>query len=391
MHIPDAVLSPTVAAATSIVAAGGLAVCLWKLKHDLAERTPVLMGVMSAFVFAAQMVNFPLYPLPISGHLLGGVLSAVLLGPWAGAVVIAAVLIVQCLLFGDGGVTALGANFVNMGLIGSIGGYAIYAPVRRSMRGRAGIIVGGMAAAWFSVLLASGAFAVELAASGRRADFLNVLAWMALVHAAIGIGEALITGLVLRFLLLVRPDLIEDDASVGSSTAQRWGQVAAGGLGVALAVAIFLAPFASKHDDGLEWVGRKLGFSKEETPVLAAPIPDYQLHLPGLSYIPAATAMAGALGTLFVFGAGFGLARVFSPRTIAVTGVGRVPVALRRTRVGNPTAAEAFDHAAGRSANFPTSPSKTSASRLRRFPATLPLPRPQPPPENSPRPMGAPG
>ena len=134
MHIPDAVLSPAVAAATSVVAAGGLAVCLWKLKHHLAERTPVLMGVMSAFVFAAQMVNFPLYPLPISGHLLGGVLSAVLLGPWAGAVVIAAVLIVQCLLFGDGGVTALGANFVNMGLIGSIGGYAIYAPLRRAMR-----------------------------------------------------------------------------------------------------------------------------------------------------------------------------------------------------------------------------------------------------------------
>ena len=92
--------------------------------NTICERTPVLMGVMSAFVFAAQMVNFPLFPLPISGHLLGGVLSAVLLGPWAGAVVIAAVLIVQCLLFGDGGVTAIGANFVNMGLIGSIGGYA---------------------------------------------------------------------------------------------------------------------------------------------------------------------------------------------------------------------------------------------------------------------------
>jgi len=320
MHIPDAVLSPAVAAATSAVAAGGLAVCLWKLKHHLAERTPVLMGVMAAFVFAAQMVNFPLYPLPISGHLLGGVLSAVLLGPWAGAVVIAAVLIVQCLIFQDGGVTALGANFVNMGLIGSIGGYAIYAPLRRAMRGRLGILVGAMAAAWFSVLLASGAFAVELAASGRRAGFLNVLALMALVHAAIGIGEALITGLVLRFLLLVRPDLIEDDASDGSSSTQRWGQVVAGGLGVALAVAVFLAPFASEYDEGLEWVGGKLGFLQEGTPVLAAPIPDYQLRVPGLSYVPAVTAFAGALGTLIVFGAGFGLARVFSRRTTAMTG-----------------------------------------------------------------------
>ena len=229
-----------------------------------------------------------------------------------GAVVIAGRPIVQCLLFGDGGVTALGANFVNMGLIGSIGGYAIYAPLRRAMGGRVGILVGAMAAAWFSVLLASGAFAVELAASGRRSGFLNVLALMALVHAVIGIGEALITGLVLRFLLLVRPDLIVDDDLKGSSSTQRWGQVAAGGLGVALAVAVFLAPFASEYDDGLEWVGGKLDFLKEEKPVLAAPIPDYQLRLPGLSYLPAATATAGALGTLIVFGAGFGLARIFS-------------------------------------------------------------------------------
>jgi cobalt/nickel transport system permease protein len=319
MHIPDAVLSPAVAAATSVVAAGGGAFCLWKLQDHLREQTPVLMGVMSAFVFAAQMVNFPLYPLPISGHLLGGVLSAVLLGPWAGAVVIAAVLIVQCLLFGDGGVTALGANFVNMGLIGSIGGYAIYEPLRRLIRGRVGILVGAMAAAWFSVLLASGAFAVELAASGRKADFLNVLAWMALVHAVIGIGEALITGLVLRFLLFVRPDLVAVEESGESSGARRWGQVALGGLGIALAVAVFLAPFASEFDDGLEWVGGKLGFLKAETPVLAAPIPDYQLPLPGQDCVPVATAMAGAVGTLIVFGVGFGLARIFSRSAAATT------------------------------------------------------------------------
>src|SRR3954452_1701549 len=177
MHIPDAVLSPAVAATTSVVAAAGLAVCVARLQRHLGERTPVLMGVMSAFVFAAQMVNFPLGPLPISGHLLGGVLSAVMLGPWAGAVVIAAVLIVQCLLFGDGGLTALGANFVNMGLIGAVGGYAIYAPIRRALGGSRGVLIGAMVAAWFSVLLASGAFALEMAASGHRADFLRILTW----------------------------------------------------------------------------------------------------------------------------------------------------------------------------------------------------------------------
>src|SRR5580693_2081496 len=134
MHIPDALLEPKVAAITGMLGAAGLLYALRKLEHHLGERTTVLMGTMSAFVFAGQMVNFPvLYG--VSGHLLGGVLAAVMLGPWAGAVVIAAVLIVQCLLFGDGGVTALGANFVNMGLIGSIGGYAIYVPLRRGTRG----------------------------------------------------------------------------------------------------------------------------------------------------------------------------------------------------------------------------------------------------------------
>jgi cobalt/nickel transport system permease protein len=110
MHIPDGVLSGTVAAATTVIGAGGLAYCLRKLSDQLRDRTTVLMGTMAAFVFAAQMVNFPLFPLPISGHLLGGVLSAELLGPTAGAVVIAAVLIVRCLVFSDGGVTALGAK-----------------------------------------------------------------------------------------------------------------------------------------------------------------------------------------------------------------------------------------------------------------------------------------
>src|SRR4051812_48876980 len=207
MHIPDAVLDPKVAAVTGLVGAAGLLYALRKLDRQLGGRTTVLMGTMSAFVFAGQMVNFPVGP-GVSGHLLGGVLSTVLLGPWAGAVVIATVLIVQCFLFSDGGLTALGANFVNMGLIGAVGGYAIYAPIRRAIGGRPGVLIGAMIAAWFSVLLASGAFAVELAASGRGADFFHVLGWMGLVHAGIGLGEALITGLVLRFVLLTRPDLV---------------------------------------------------------------------------------------------------------------------------------------------------------------------------------------
>lgn len=313
MHIPDMVLDPKIAAVTSVVGAAGLIVALRKLERQLGERTTVMMGTMSAFVFAAQMVNFPVGP-SVSGHLLGGVLASVLLGPWAGAVVIAAVLFVQCFLFADGGVTALGANFINMGLVGSVGGYAIYAAIRRAISGQKGILIAAMLAAWFSVLLAAGAFAIELAAMGGRDDFFRILSWMALVHAAIGVGEAIITGLVVRFLLLRRPDLLDgaDEETARLAGGNRWVQTIVAGLGISMAVAVFLAPFASEQPDGLEFVGEKLGFLTKAAPVspLPAPMPDYQLPLPGLRHVKLATAVAGLVGTVVVFGVGCGLARV---------------------------------------------------------------------------------
>ena len=205
-----------------------------------------------------------------------------------------------------------------MGLIGAVGGYAIYAPTRRAIGGRAGILIGGMVAAWFSVLLASGAFAIELTASGHRVGFFRVLGWMALVHAAIGVGEAVITGLVLRSLLLTRPDLFDEPDSTTPGRFAKLGQSGAAGLAVALAVGAFLAPFASEHPDGLEYVGQKLGFLAESSsPVLSAPIPDYQLPILGVGTPMAmaiATAVAGVVGTLVVFGVGLGLARAFSQR-----------------------------------------------------------------------------
>ncbi|GAC1471921.1 MAG: hypothetical protein NVSMB9_18570 [Isosphaeraceae bacterium] len=310
MHIPNAVLDPRVAAVTGVAGVLGLAYSLRVLEKTMGERTPVLMGTMASFVFAAQMVNFPLGPLAVSGHVLGGVLAAVMLGPWAGAVVIAAVLIVQCLLFGDGGLTALGANFVNMGLLGAVGGYAVYAPIRRLVGGRSGVILGAMIAAWFSVLLAAGAFSIELAASGHRQDFFRVLSLMALVHAGIGVGEAVITGLVLQFILRTRPELIHDPAALdleGGTSGRLTSsfQIAMGGLVIALAVGVFVAPYASEHPDGLEFVGEKIGFLKGEAPaILRVPIPDYEF--PGLANVSlkAATAAAGLVGTLVVFGSG---------------------------------------------------------------------------------------
>lgn len=319
MHIPDVLLGGGAAVATATLGAAGLGYALRRVDERHGPRTTSLMGMTAAFVFAAQMVNFPVGP-GVSGHLLGGVLAAVLLGPWAGAAVIAAVLIVQCFLFQDGGVTALGANFVNMGLIGSVGGYAIYEPIRRALGGRRGVLIGSMVAAWFSVLLAAGAFSIELGAGGRREDFFRILTWMALVHAGIGVGEALITGLVVRFVLLTRPELIEGGAKEDGlpERATGWLPPVVAGLGIALAVAAFASPFAAEAPDGLEYVGAMFGFlpDEEAPPLVGSPMPDYRAPVPaglgGIDQVKAATAAAGVVGTLVVFGFAWGMARVFA-------------------------------------------------------------------------------
>jgi cobalt/nickel transport system permease protein len=139
---------------------------------------------------------------------------------------------------------------------------------------------------------------------------------MTLVHAAIGVGEALITGVVVRFVLVRRPDLFDDPVgSQGpSSAAGRWGQTMLAGLGIALAVAIFLSPFAYDKPDGLEFVGEKLGFLSADSPLTSwpfrAPMPDYEMKLPGLDHVGLASAAAGLVGTLVVFGIAWGMARV---------------------------------------------------------------------------------
>lgn len=320
MHIPDAVLDPRVALVTGALGAVGFVYALGAAERRLKQQTTPLMGMMAAFVFAAQMVNFPVGP-GVSGHLLGGVLAALLLGPWGGAVVIGAVLLVQCFLFGDGGLTALGANFLNMGLIGSVGGYAIYAPIRRALGGQRGVLMAAMAAAWFAVLLAAGCCAIELAATTGRANFYRVLTWMALVHAAIGLGEAIITGMVVRFILLTRPDLIDSDPGEklepefeGDVVPSRWAMTILAGLGVALAIAVFLSPLASELPDGLEFVGQRIGFLRGEAAPspLPVPMPDYQLPLPGITHVKAATAAAGVVGTLAVFAVSWWLGRAFA-------------------------------------------------------------------------------
>ncbi len=207
MHIPDGFLSANTWAPLWVVSAGGLGFCLKKASEMLKDKMVPLMGVMSAFIFAAQMLNFPVMG-GTSGHLLGGVLAAVLLGPYAAAICIACVLIVQCLIFQDGGLTALGANIFNMSIVGAMAGYVVYRIIRGVSGGsHRGILIGSAVAAWFSVVLASSCCAVELAFSGTS-PLRIALPAMAGVHALIGIGEAAITVLVVGFVLKVRPDLI---------------------------------------------------------------------------------------------------------------------------------------------------------------------------------------
>ena len=206
MHIPDGFLSTNTWISTWLISIGGIGYSLRKTAQTLKDRMVPLMGVMAAFIFAVQMLNFPVIG-GTSGHLLGGVLAAVLLGPYAGAIVLACVLIVQCLIFQDGGLIALGANIFNMSFVGAMGGYIIYNIIKKIIGNNKGIIIGTAIASWLSVVVASSVCAIQLAISGTS-PLKIALPAMAGVHALIGIGEAVIATLVVSYVLKVRPDLI---------------------------------------------------------------------------------------------------------------------------------------------------------------------------------------
>ena len=155
MHIPDGVLEPAVCAASALISLGAVGYSLHRLRDSLAEKIVPMTGMISALVFAGQMVNFPI-GLPVSGHLIGGVLAATVVGPWAGCLALTLVLIVQCVLFADGGITALGANVLHMAVIGPLGGYAVYSAVRRLLgNGDRGTVAGAVVASWLSVMAAA--------------------------------------------------------------------------------------------------------------------------------------------------------------------------------------------------------------------------------------------
>jgi len=208
MHIPDGFLNVATVATTAAVSAGGIGGAVRIVGKKLGEKQVPLMGILAAFIFAAQMLNFPVAG-GTSGHVIGAALAAILLGPWAAVLIMACVLIAQCLIFQDGGLLALGANIFNMGIVASFSAYYIYRFITWiAGNTRKSTLVGGFAAAWVSVFLASIFCAVELAVSGSS-PLGVVLPAMAGVHALIGIFEGLITAAVLGLVLATRADLLQ--------------------------------------------------------------------------------------------------------------------------------------------------------------------------------------
>jgi cobalt/nickel transport system permease protein len=264
MHLPDGFLSLPVAAGVGAAAAGAVALALRKCRTELDDRAEPLLGVTAAVIFAAQMVNFPILG-GTSGHLMGGVLAAVVLGPWPGVLAMTCVLIVQCFLFADGGLLALGANVFNMAVVSCLAGGAIYSLLRSFFREP---IAAGIAA-WCATILSAAFCALELAASGAF-GLTRTLGLMVGIHAAIGLGEAIITGLVVAALLRRRALLV---ARPATSPSRSWPAVG-GGLALAATVVVLLAPIASSYPDGLERVLAMVG-GGVETP---APFPDYAVR-----------------------------------------------------------------------------------------------------------------
>lgn len=288
MHIPDGFLSVIISVICWLITAVTLAVAVSRTNKSLGERQVPLMGVMAAFIFAAQMINFPVAG-GTSGHLLGGALAAITLGPWAGMLVMTAVIAVQGLLFQDGGLLVMGANILNMGLLTAAVGYGLY----RSTAGRSQSIKVAVAgvAAWLSVMTGALFTSLQLWLSGTAKINIVVPAMLG-VHALIGLGEALITVAALTFIFRTRPDLL-DEKSPSSQGSRGWVFV---GVLIALVV-VLLSPLASADPDGLNRVAMDLGFINTAQSG-SGPLAGYTV--PFLADASAAKIMAGAIGAVVV-------------------------------------------------------------------------------------------
>jgi cobalt/nickel transport system permease protein len=310
MHIPDGFIDGKTAAAAAVLSVTGVGFALKRVRLELPPRKVPLLGLAAAFLFVAQMVNFPVAG-GTSGHLVGGTLVAALLGPSAAVVVVTTVLIIQCFLFQDGGVISLGANVFNMAIVNSVIGYAIYRIVSHWLPGARGRIAALAFAAWCATVLAAMGCAGQLAWSGTI-PWTAAFPAMTTVHMLIGLGEGLISAMVFAAISRARPDLVIESNEAGPQ--ERAGELVLYGLLITLGIALFIAPFACSWPDGLDSVAEKFGISHRiAAALLPAPAPDYQI--PGIHWAVGATALAGVAGALIVFGLALGLGRLLVPKT----------------------------------------------------------------------------
>ena len=311
MHAPDGFLDAPTAIATGVLSAAAVGAALRATRSELDDKRVPLAGLTAAFVFAAQMVNFPVAA-GTTGHLLGGALAAVLLGPSLGLLVVTVVVVVQALVFADGGITALGYNVLNMAVVTSLGGWAVFRGVRRVLPvTRTGIAVAAGIGAFASVVLSAMAFSLQwLFGATVNVPFDRVFVAMVGVHALIGIGEGLITAATVSAVLAARPDLVRgaDGLTVEGERARRpLRGVITAGLVASLVVAVVVSQFAVDDPDGLERVAEDTGFiaSAEDHPLGSSVFADYATS--GVADASLSLAIAGAIGTLLTLAVGSGL------------------------------------------------------------------------------------
>ena len=265
MHAPDGFLNAGTAVVTAIVSVVIVGFALRQSTQQLKDRAIPLAGITAAFIFAAQMFNFPVAA-GTTGHLIGGALAAILLGPSVGVIVVTIVVVVQALAFADGGLTALGYNVLNMAIVPAYGGYAIFRLLRSWLPKTSGGVIGATGvAAWASVVLSALAFSIEwLFGASAPVSFDDVFVAMVGVHALIGVGEAVISSLAVGAVLGSRPDLVYgasdlDRAQLGDTKVKTRTFLIGGAL-VALVFASVVSQFAVDNPDGLERVAEDTGF-----------------------------------------------------------------------------------------------------------------------------------
>ena len=257
MHMADALVSPSVAGVAGIISGALLVVAAKKVRNNEADNIVPLMGVMGAFIFAAQMINFSIPGTGSSGHIVGGVLLSAILGPWAGLITLSSVLVIQCLLFADGGLMALGCNILNMAIISCLVAYPlVYRPLVKRDASKKRILWASVLTSVAGLELGAVAVTLETFASGITAlPFTQFLLFMVPIHLAIGVCEGLATGAVVCFIRQYKPELLIQMRQDKTERVKkrRFGWPAFVFALSAIILGLSFSWIASSNPDGLEW------------------------------------------------------------------------------------------------------------------------------------------